>query len=376
MTICDHRSIRLLSVFLLLSAPSLFAQELPAKGSENSEEETFIAIATPVEALIRGVPERLGSELAEADVEVRAGEEALRREHAFGWLMEALAPLKTEPCRRVFARAGITVSFPDVDALAKTMDARRPMAAAPNAEAIIVPQSLPVLDDSQQAIFSSTGLLPFEISLTGEWARASAAKRAGPPSADPLLRQARAARLEGIARLAGLVVSLRGAGIEPDVLGTGLLDAGREVAGWPGRALEATRDPLVRSAFRVFLDDGMRWAVYHYLRSGMTGVVAEIERPGQGPAEILTPGRRTAARRLPAEGCRLGPRGAAVLLIDDDDPPWIAGLQADLFQPDAAGKVHAWLAFVSEKAAGRAAIALEDRGYTLRLAGALLEVKK
>ncbi len=322
--------------------------------------------------LARSIPERLRTELFREPVEVRVAPQAVRQTAAGAWIAEALAPLRTEACRAVLGAA-----VADPQAFAALYPETDPVARARGAVELLVPDALPPLTRADVESLETRGVIPFEIMLAGEWARAVARRHAGPPPADPLLRQARAARLEGVARLAGIALTVQASGLSMAALGQEVLRVDADEAGWPRAALAAgARDPVTRAALRVFAEDGLRWAAFHFLRGGVDELIAAIEKPGIGPAGLLGPGRRPAPRRLAGEGCRLGPRPAAALLVGDDDPLWVDELLEDLWVRFSDGRIEGRLLLATDTAARNAAAEAGNRGWKTSLDGRVLGVRR
>ena len=333
---------------LLAASPAARAQTPPPAPVETSPADLATRAGT-----------RLGGEFDLGALPVRASSEAERRAAAARWLDEAFAPLTAPECAPALRAAGIPAA-----AAAPAWPEGRPIAAAPGADAILAPPSAPPAGPDEVAALRTTGVLPWELALTGEYARLVAARKAGPPAKDPLLRLARAARLEGTARLAGIVVAARGAGVDPGSLGAAALALDRGGAGLA--AAPAGLDPVRRALFRTMVDDGRRWALFWFLRAGWSGVGAALERPASGLGDLARPGARPSAAAGPATGCRLGPRGAAALAGADDDAPWNAAIVADAWNVDPRGRLVGLLAFDDEGAAVRAAADLAERGATVR----------
>ena len=281
-----------------------------------------VRVGTPPATLASQAGERLGEEFATAEVRVEvapAGERALA---ATSWLREALAPADAPACRPVMEALGLPLESPEPARLAGAWPADRPAAEGSPGGRLLVPESLPPLGPADLELFRTVGLVPFEIAATGEWARCVARERLGPPPRDPLLRAARAARAEGTARLAGIVVTLEGAGLAGDEAGRALPELDRDRAGWPRAAVERLGlDPVRRVLAESFLHDGLRWAAWAYLRGGWRGLAAALERPGTGPAELLVPARRGHTSVAVEGACRLGPRVAGLLLAGDPAGP-------------------------------------------------------
>jgi hypothetical protein len=300
------------------------------------------------------------------------------RDHAAAWIDEALAPLlEQESCRSVLAAAGIERPESLASALASRIPPGRPIAEAPGGAALLLPDALPKLDGKGLDLMKSTGLLPFEVAMTGEWARAMAARHAGPVPRDPLLRLTRSARLEGVARLAGITAIVGGSNLDPQTMGVSLLALDRDLAGLPRELIEQSPDAasapaVARGMLRVLLADGVRWAVFHFLRAGPEGVSEALERPAVGPEELLRPGARRPVWRNRPEGCRLGPRGAAALLTGREDPPWIADLSADSFSVGESGGALGWLGFDDEAGARRAATEISAAGHRVEVRGSVV----
>lgn len=315
---------------------------------------------------------RLGGEFAALQPAGRVVAPAERQAAALRWLDEALAPLADAACKPVLAAAGLAPAAP-LAASTVLLPDDRPVALSGDGATILLPAQLAPLGAEQVERFRAIGLLPFEIALTGEVARAAGAAHAGPPPGDGLLRLARAARLEGVARLAATIVVARGLGVESGDLGTGALamDRERDEAGIPRSfAAKFATDPVRRALLDTFLDDGLRWALFHFLRGGLPAVAGALERPGVGPEMLLRPGIAR-ARVLPANGCRLGPRAALALLGGDADAAWVDTLVDARAEAPAAGLVVA-LAFEDERSATRARGDLAAAGLEARQEGAVL----
>lgn len=300
-----------------------------------------------------------------AGVEGRAVSGERLRAEARRWLEEALAPLYDPACAPVLARLSVTPpSGETLERWAAAWPGGRPLAAAPAADVVLVPDKAPAVDRQALDLLSSAGVLPVEVALSGEIARVAAARHAGPSLRPALLRHARAARLEGVARLAGALITVRGGGVSPEGLGVHLLRADRDRVSWPrDTLLEGVGSQVPRALLRAVVEDGMRWALFHYLRGGEQGVLAALERPLVGPEQLLRPGRPETA--LPADwpdgGCRLGPRGAAALVTGNDEPPWLEVLVAGTFVSTPDGGVEARLLF--EDASASAAAAARVRSH-------------
>lgn len=327
-------------------------------------------VATPPQTLAERSGERLGPPFADENVPIEPAPVDRRRAAAAAWLREALAPLAAPQC------AGLSALDLDeaVAGWAQLYPAERPVAGAGRPPPLLVPTEPVVMDEATSEHLMTTGLLPVEIALAGEWARALAAQHVGPPPADPLLRQARAARLEGIARLAAVHVTFAAQGIDPADLGPLLLDADSDKASWRREELlAAARSPLARAALLVYLEDGFRWAAFHYLRGGLTGVLAAAERPGVGPEDLLRPGLRGREPDLGAGGCRLGPRLTATLLAGESDPVWVDRVLGSSWSRDADGNGTGVRVELEDEAAATAlAEAMRARGWQVRRAGVRL----
>jgi hypothetical protein len=363
-------------VLVLLAAGSWSAAQAPGQETGPGEQEGAALLTSPA-ALVDDAVSRLG--WASSSVESREAPRAERRDAAGRWLREALAPLYASACEAVLARLDAAPAPSDA-ALSRWAEAfppGRPLASAPEAESVLVPERAPSLDDAAMELLRASGVLPIEVMLAGEAGRVAAARHAGPPLRPALLRHARAARLEGVARLAGIVVTLEGSGVDPSDLGAQLLSADRGRVGWSRASLlEPARDPVVQALLKGFVEDGLRWAVYHYLRGGEMGLMAALERPDVGPERLLRPGRPSVrpAEAWSAGGCRLGPRGALALLLGQDEVPWLDGLVADRFEAPAEGGVEGRLLFEGEHAAAGAAAALRERIPNVKLAGSELRL--
>ncbi|MBP7148301.1 MAG: hypothetical protein KBD01_12195 [Acidobacteria bacterium] len=359
-----------LAVAVALAATPAISQQ-PAEPAPGEPPRAALANASP-RSLAEQIGPRFGGELAREKIEIREAPAAERRTTAAQWIEEAFAPLAAPACRPVLEAARIPPGMPP--GLAETWPEDRPAAARTGV--LLVPDRLPPLGPAQAETLTRTGLLPIEIALTGEWVRAAGVGHAGPPAADPLLRLARAARLEGAARLAGIVAVVGGSGVDPERLGAGLLEMDRDAAGWPrGALLASATDDVRRALLRVLVEDGLRWALLHYVKAGLPGLLAAMESPAAGPADLLRPGLRLRVDGVPADGCHLGPRAAAVLLAGTDDPPWVDQLRLDSFSAGTGGRVGAVLGFESDAAASRAAGELRDSGWQASAQGHLLRVE-
>jgi hypothetical protein len=128
----------------------------------------------------------------------------------------------------------------------------------------------------------------------------------------------------------------------------------------PYTLLDGVGSQVPRALLRTVIEDGMRWALFYYLRGAEPGVLAALERPLVGPEQLLRPGRP--ATDLPADwpesGCRLGPRGAAALVTGHDEPPWLEALAAETFLSTPEGGVEARLLFEDATASSAAAASL------------------
>ncbi len=345
---------------LLWGAASLLAAEAPvAAVAEGAPSEQVAVPQVSPRELAAAIPLRLGVQWEGEAVPARESSSAARRAAAAIGLADALAPLGAPACEALLRRLGIPASAPT--ALAQAWPEEFP-SAVPGVVALLVPERLGAASDTDLEFFRSTGLLPFEVALTGEWLRAVGSGHAGPAPADPSLRAARAARLEGAARLAGIVVSAAGTGVDPRQLGAALLQLDTDRAGWPQAATrEAAGDPLRRALIRQFIEDGLRWATFHYLRNGLVGLLAALERPA-GPEDLLSPGNRRSSPVATFGGCRLGPRAVAALAVGSDDAAW----SVDLVDDDAAvgpgGTIRLRMRFDSPVAAGQAAEAIRAFG--------------
>ncbi|RMG47286.1 MAG: hypothetical protein D6718_03990 [Acidobacteria bacterium] len=330
--------------------------------------ERFVALE-----LLSAIPSRLGEELGEPDVVVRVpasdSDAALERQAA-GWLEELFAPLNSPSCRPVARAAGLPDPGGMARKLARLWPAGRPIAAAPGGEPVLIRRTYPPPSATDLEMLRTTGILPVELALAGEWARAVGARHAGPPPADPLLRHARAARLEGVARVAGILVALASAGLDASAVGQALLDADRDRAGWvKDRLYAGTDQPVYRAMLRVLLEDGPRWAAYHAVRAGTAGLVAALERPGIGPHVLLRPGLPPPRSEAPDGACRLGPRPTVALVGLPDDSPWVGALRDEWIEVSGTGSLEAVLAFDGEASATRAAADLSARGCRATAAG-------
>ncbi len=350
------------------AVPALAAEGQPAPPAAAEEGSRPVAVTAVAPAsLVASAARRLGGEFAKADIPTKLATVAERSRAAARWLDEVFAPLANPACAKVLAAVGATAPGPGGTA-APPLPADRPIATAPDARTILTPAELAPLTEDDVQRLHALGLLPFEVAVAGECARVVAAQHAGPAPADPLLRLSRASRLEGVARLAGLVLSTRAANVEVSELGLAALSVDRDDAGLPRRSLaEAAGDPVRRAMLRTLFDDGLRWALFHYLKGGFVEVLAALERPGAGPEALLRPGAR---RRPPvAEGCRLGPRGAAALITGDDEPSWVQTLVADQWGQDSEGRVTVRLWFEDEASATRVQTEMAQRNLSLERQG-------
>ena len=355
--------------FAVAAALAAAPATAPAQGDRPAV--TPVPTVGPVE-LAQSIPGRLRTELFREPVDVRVASASGRRDAAGRWVAEALAPLRTPACRRVLGglvekTTGFADLWPEDD----------PIARASGPVELLVPEALPALTPADVESFETRGILPFEIMLAGEWARAVARRHAGPPPADPLLRQARAARLEGVARLAGIALTVQASGLSLAELGQQVLSADADEAGWPRAALaRGAHDPVTRAALRVFAEDGLRWAAFHFLRGGVDELIAAIERPGVGPADLLGPGRGSRVDPLPGTGCRLGPRPAAALLVGDDDPLWVDEMHDDVWTVRDDGGAAGRLRFSTGSAARAAADDARNHGWRVGIEGLVLTVER
>ncbi len=356
----------LLSVVL---AGTLFAVGIPAA----ADEPVAIAKTSPLE-LAKEIPARLESGLNAPWVAVRVEKADLRRAAATLWVREAMAPLEDPLCAEILRRQGFGPER-DVARWAQALPLTMPVALAPLAKEVLVPAQLPAQSPQAIEMLQATGVLPFEVALSGEWARAVAARHAGPPLADPALRAGRAARLEGVARLAGIALMFRGSGVDPQGMGAALVSADRSRSGFPREALLAmAANPVERAYLLTFLEDGFHWIAYHYLRGGVAGLLSAVERPLVFPAELLRPGRRISVPESLPEGCSLGPRAAAALLTSNPEAAWTSELLADRFWLEGEGKVRGLLVFESDAGAMGCAARLERSGHALQVEGKRLEL--
>lgn len=311
------------------------------------------AIPTP-RALLDDLPSKFGAELAQAPTVGREASVAERRAAAARWLDELFAPLDTPACRAVLAAFGHGAARPDSKTLAEQFPAGRPIAEAPQGTVILLPAQLEPITTEDAELLRETGMLSFEVALSGEWARYVGAVHAGPALADATLRLTRAARLEGLARLTATALLLQGRGVRPDLVGAQLLDADADGAGWPRAAVqEAASDPVARALVDTFFVDGPEWALVQYLRGGLPAILAGLERPSVTPRELL--GAAPAALPAPmVSSCKLGPRGAAALVGAAPDRSWIRQIAAEESGPVGTAMVVRLL-FENEEAATRAA---------------------
>lgn len=332
-----------------------------AQQATPDESEIVPSPATPRQLLL-DVPARLGSEFIAPQVTARDASDAERRAAAAMWLSDVFSPLAQSSCVPVLTAFGRDPRPPDAAALAALFPTGRPIALS-TGETLLVPGQLPDQAASDAEYLHATGVLPFEVALTGEWARYVGAVHTGPAARDPLLRLSRAARLEGVARLAGIFVSLQGIGVSPASLGSGLLEADTGRSGWPRTPLQdEVTDPVPRALLTTFFEDGLRWATVQYLSGRWAGLMASLEKPGVGPEALF--GARPAARSPAVSGdqCRLGPRGAVALLSASAQPDWLTQIVSDTSSAGAGGAVLQ-LQFDSGIAAARAAAEIREWGY-------------
>lgn len=362
--------VALVSLLLLLTGAPTGAQDDAPETAPQTESALPIANLTPLEMAAQ-IPSRLRTDLFREELPVRVGAPGERRAAAATVIEELHAPFATEACRAVFPGAAMSATdaaphYPESD----------PAATTRGEAALLVPEVLPPLSRDDADVLQAKGVLPFELMLAGEWARAVASRHAGPAPADPLLRQARAAKLEGVARLAGIALSIQAAGIGVADLGARIVDADADESGWPRAALQASaRTRLNATLHRVLTEDGLRWAAYHFLVGGVDALIAALERPALGPGDLLTPGRKRAAARLAGEGCRIGPRPAALFLVGSDDASWIDDLADDLWSV-REGRIVVALAFDSEDAATRVAADLAASGWQARASGLRVDASR
>ncbi len=357
---------------ILLAVAAVAA--LPAAATGPVPRET-VRVGTPPAALAAQAGERLGGDFARADVPVEAAPAVDRARVAASWLSEAFAPADAPACRPVLAALGLPSSGPGAGVVGAAWPADRPVAEDGGKGRILVPEALPPLSPGDLELFRLVGLVPFEIAATGERARAVAFRHLGPPVADPLLRAARAARAEGAARLAGIVVTVTGAGLAGDDVGRALPELDRDRAGWPRAAIgRLGLDPVRRVLAEAYLRDGLRWAAYAWLRGGWEGLAAALERPGIGPAELLVPARR--GHTTAGSGtCRLGPRVAGLLLAGDPDAPLVDRLLDDRWQVGpGGGRIRATL-LVEDGAVADLLAALPDGSRVVAIRGAEVTVE-
>lgn len=330
----------------------------------DASQEVLVPQVAPRQ-LADAIPGRLGVRWEGEAVPVRETTISARRAAAAIGLADALAPLSAPACEPLLRQLGIPAAAPA--ALAAVWPEEFP-AAVPGIVSLLVPERLGPASAADLEFFHSTGLLPFEVALAGEWMRAVGTGHAGPAPGDPSLRAARAARLEGAARLAGIVVSAARTRIDPRQLGGTLLQLDTDRAGWPRAAtLEVAGDPLRRALLRQFFEDGLRWATFHYVKNGLVGLLAALERPA-GPYELQRPGVTRTASESQAPGCRLGPRAAAVLAAGSDDGAWVSELVEDEASAGPGGTVRVRLRFDSPVAAAEAAEAVRRRGASVDVA--------
>jgi hypothetical protein len=336
-----------LALFALVAGSTGWAQDAPPP--EDGAPEGSLVSVTPAE-LARQIPARLSTELFDTVVPVEEASPGVRALRAVEWLDELFAPWSAPACAALFGAPPSSQAWKDV------FSPHDPATSASPDAPLLVPDTLPPLTDDVLEVLNAKGLLPIEITMGGEWARAVARDHAGPAPSDPLLRQARAIRLEGVARLAGMLLSLTASGVDPRGLGPLLIRADADEAGWPRGALEAgAKDDLSRAFLRAFTEDGLRWAAYHYLKGGVADLIAGLERPAVSPYDLVRPGLRREAPDLGEGGCRLGPRPTAVLAGGGSDPGWLAQVVADRWSGDTERGVTARIAFTAKGALVEAA---------------------
>ncbi len=355
-------------VVLFLSIVRTLAQEAAPDESDR--------VPSPISPrqLLQEVPARLGGEFIKPAVTGRDASDSERRAAAAMWLSDVFAPIAHPPCVPVLAAFGRDPRPPDAAVLGAMFPAGRPIAMR-TGEALLVPSELPNQVVSDAEYLSATGVLPFEVALTGEWARCVGAARTGPPARDPLLRLSRAARLEGVARLAGIFVALQGSGVSPSSLGSALMQADSGRSGWPQTPLrDVVADPVARALLITYFEDGLRWATVQFLSGRWAGLMASLEKPGVGPEALL--GARPTASSLPvtADQCRLGPRGAVALLAATAQPGWLTQIISDISSVAANGAVLQ-LQFDSAAAAERAATEIREWGYPTQSDGTGVTVR-
>ncbi|MFN7964162.1 MAG: hypothetical protein U0V87_00530 [Acidobacteriota bacterium] len=363
----------------LLSLPLIFAivvAGLQASAQETKPDQRDEKIPAPASPrhLLEDVPARLGGEFVAQKINARESADSERRAAAALWLADVFSPLEPSACAAVLTAFGRDPHPPDKTLLAPLFPAGRPIATR-GGEVLLVPSELPAQEASDAEFLNATGVLPFEVSLTGEWARYVGAVHAGPPARDPLLRLSRAARLEGVARLAGIFVSLQGSGVAPASLGSALLavDTGR--SGWPQTPLrDSVSDPVARALLTTYFEDGLRWATVQYLSGRWTGLMSSLEKPGVGPEALF--GARPSAGSVPVGpgACRLGPRGALALLDAAAQPEWLTQIISDQAST-ATGVTVLQLHFDSAAAAARAAAEIEGWGYQTRTEETIVTVR-
>lgn len=360
---------------LLALLPLLLVAQ-PARAQDDGPPAAPVAVpAVPPEALVQRIGDRLGGEFKAGALPSRTAPAGERQSAALGWLDEVFAPLSAPECAPVLASFGIAPGGSSAPGLLLAVD--RPVAAPPGADPLLLPEQLAPQGPDEAEYLRTTGLLPFEIALGGEYARVVAGRHAGPAPRDGMLRLVRAARLEGVARLAGIALALRGLDVDLADVGAAALATDHDRAGIP-RALsgKVARDPVRAALLRVFHDDGLRWALFHYLRGGFSAVAGALERPAASPDTLLRPGL---SRREPAQapaGCRLGARASVALLTRDGDAAgWVDGVVADRWSLDPDRRPRVWLAFESEHAAARALTALAAEAVEAQQEGAILRAR-
>jgi hypothetical protein len=309
--------------------------------------------------LLEAVPDRLGGEFVKKlDQRVKEAPVAERRAAAAAWLAEIFAPLETPACRAVLNSLATPEPPPDLARLAEGFPESRPIAL----EQLLVPPEFPFPAAEDREFILATGLIPLEVALTGEWARLIGSVHAGPPPRDPLLRLTRAARLEGLARMAGVFVTVQGGGVAASDLGAGLLQADRDLAGLPRGSYEAAiTGPIARALLLTVLEDGSRWVTLRFVAGGWPAVIAALERPNDRPSALYRLSAGTDAK-LDSQGCRLGPRGVTALLVGDSEPSWTTQILDDVSLV-AGNQLRTELLLESDDAAVRVEQELIKQGY-------------
>lgn len=348
---------------LLLVARDPVAQS-PEAAPPAGDQPLLVSKLPSPRLLLADVPDRLGGLFARTPVEVRESDEPSRARAWRGWIDEVFAPLAAPGCPAVLAAFDRAVAPPDPNAWMPRIPEGLPV-VEPRSGELLVPSELPAQGEADRSHLHTFGLLPYEVRLSGEWARAVASAHSGPPAKDPTLRAARAARLEGVARLAGIVVALQAGRVPPTALGAALLEADAGHAGWSSATIDATGlDPVARALLEQFSADGLRWATVQFLSGRWEAVFSALEKPGLGLESLLGSKPQLPAAQVPEGACRLGPRGAAALLFRGEPPSWIDQVTSD-WSLAAKGKAALMLKLESAEVATRAAAELAEFGFSV-----------